>query len=232
MRRRPRPVLAALVVASTLAVAGCGGTDGPPGAPPAQRLQAARVALDAAGSLALDLSSRDVPARQNGVTAARGQGAVSATEPKFKGTITGTIQGVAGTVEVIAIGDTTWIKFFTPDYEKADLAALGAPNPARFFHPGDGISSLLTATADPVAGQDAREGKEVLSTISGTLTGATVDRVLHLGDGSGSYAVRYGLTANDQLRTATLTGPFVPGATSTYTLVVSDYGSPVEITGP
>ncbi len=231
MPRRTGPIAVA-VVAAALALAGCTETGVADTSPPAERLEDAQAALDAAGSVTLDLSSRDVPLRENGVTAAQGQGVVSEEEPKFRGSITGTIGGVAGTVEVVAIGETTWIKFFTPEFEEADLEDLGAPNPAMFFHPGDGISSMLTATQDPVAGDDAREGSEVLATISGTLPGATVESVLDLGDGTGTYDVVYGLTENDQLRTATLTGPFFDGATSTYTLVISDYGSPVEIGRP
>jgi lipoprotein LprG len=231
MPRRSGP-FAVAVVAAALAAAGCTETGVADASPPSERLEDAQAALDAAGSVTLDLSSRDVPLRENGVTAAQGQGVVSEEEPKFRGSITGTLEGVAGTVEVVAIGETTWIKFFTPEFEEADLEDLGAPNPAMFFHPGDGISSMLTATQDPVAGDDAREASEVLGTITGTLPGATVESVLDLGDGTGTYDVVYGLTENDQLRTATLTGPFFDGATSTYTLVISDYGSPVEIDRP
>jgi lipoprotein LprG len=232
MPRRARSLAAALVATAALLAAGCSGAGVAEDAPPAERLEDARAALDAAGSVSLDLSSRDVPPRENGVTAAQGQGVVSEEEPKFRGSITGTIDGVAGNVDVIAIGDTTWIKFFTPDFEEADLETLGAPNPAMFFHPGDGISSMLTATQDPQTGPDVREGSEVLGTITGTLPGSTVEQVLDLGDGTGSYDVTYGLTENDQLRTAVVVGPFFDGATSTYTLVISDYGSPVEITRP
>ncbi len=232
MPPRPGPLAAALVATVALLTAGCSGAGVAEEAPAADRLEDARAALDTAGSVTLDLSSRDVPERTNVVTAAQGQGVVSEEEPKFRGTITGTIEGVAGTVEVIAIGETTWIKFFTPEYEEADLATLGAPNPAMFFHPGDGISSMLTATGDPQNGPEVREASEVLGTITGTLDGSTVEKVLDLGDGTGTYDVTYGLTENDQLRTAVINGPFFDGTTSTYTLVVSDYGSPVEITGP
>lgn len=230
---RRRPALLAGMLAGVLLLTGCSadtGADAPE--PPAQRLDTARAALDAAGSVALELTSRDVPLRENGVTAAKGSGVVSTTEPKFEGTITGSIKGVAGTVEVVAIGDTTWMKFFTPDFEKADLSSLGAPNPATFFHPGEGISSLLPATEKPVAGEDVRQGSEVLHTIRGTLPGKPVTALLGLGDGTGSYAVTYGLTDADQLRTATLTGPFFPGTSATYSLVLTKYGAPVEIASP
>jgi lipoprotein LprG len=232
MRPRSRPAAVALVATVALALAGCSDAGVAQDAPPAERLEDARAALDAAGSVTLDLSSTGVPERENGVTAANGQGVVSETEPKFKGTITGTIEGVPGTIEVVAIADTTWIKFFTPDFTVADLSTLGAPNPAMFFHSGDGISALLTATQDPVTGEDVREAGEVLGTVSGTLPGAEIRDLFLLGDGTGTFDVTYGLTENDQLRTATLDGPFFPGTTATYTLVISDYGSPVEIARP
>jgi lipoprotein LprG len=231
MRRRAA-LLAGMLVSAAL-LAGCSSDTGAAAPkPPAERLASARAALDRAGSVALDLTSRDVPLRENGVTAAKGSGVVSATEPKFAGTITGSIKGVAGTVEVVAIGDTTWMKFFTPDFEKADLSALGAPNPATFFDPAGGISSLLAATQKPVAGEDVRQGSEVLHTIRGTLPGKPVTDLLGLGDGTGSYDVTYGLTDADQLRTATLTGPFFPGRSATYSLVLTKYGAPVEIARP
>ncbi len=229
--RRPGPRAAPVGTAAALRVTRWTGGVAE-SAPPAERLDDARAALDKAGSVSLDLSSRDVPQRENGVTAAEGHGVVSETEPAFKGTITGTVEGVAGAVEVIAIGDDTWMRFFTPDYEKADLATLGAPNPATFFKPGEGISSLLPATADPTAGKDVRQGQEVLGTITGTLSGSLVEKVLGLGQGTGTYEVTYGLTEADQLRTATIVGDFFPGATSTYVLVISDYGSPVAIDRP
>ena len=212
MPPRPGPLAAALVATAALLTAGCSGAGVAEEAPAADRLEDARAALDTAGSVTLDLSSRDVPERENVVTAAQGQGVVSEEEPKFRGTITGTIEGVAGTVEVIAIGETTWIKFFTPEYEEADLATLGAPNPAMFFHPGDGISSMLTATGGPA---ERSRGP-------GGLGGARHhhrhprrqhrrETVLDLGDGTGTYDVTYGLTENDQLRTAVITGPFFDG---------------------
>ena len=180
----------------------------------------------------LDLDSRDVPPRENGVTAAKGAGVISATEPKFQGTITGTIKGLAGTIDVIAIGADTYLKFFTPDYRPTDLDTINAPNPAMFFDPATGISALLPQTADPKDGGKTRAGTEVLDTITGTLPGANIEKLFHLGDGTGTYAVTYGLTKTDQLRTATLTGPFFPGVQATYVVTLTDYGTPVEISSP
>ena len=228
---RRSALLAAVGVA--LALTGCSSEDeAPPERPAAERLAAAKAAFDASSSVSLDLSSRDVPPRENGVTAAKGSGVISESEPKFQGTITGTIKGVAGTIDVIAIGETAYLKFFTPDYRETDLDTINAPNPALFFDPTRGISTLLTQTADPVTDGRTRQGQEVLDKISGTLPGSSVEELLHLGDGTGTYDVAYGLTDTDELRTATLVGPFFPGVEATYLLSLTDYGAPVEITRP
>ena len=231
--RRPLALVAPVALGVLLAMTGCSGDDdAPPERPPAERLTATKAVFDAAKTVQLDLSSRDVPPRENGVTAAKGAGVISATEPEFDGTITGTIKGVAGTIDVIAIGETAYLKFFTPDYRETDLDTLNAPNPAMFFDPATGISSLLTQTSNPVAAGQTRAGAEVLDKISGTLPGAVVEDLFHLGDGTGTFKVSYGITDSDELRTASLVGPFFPGVEATYLLSLTDYGAPVEITRP
>ena len=227
---RRRSLLAVAGVA--LVLAGCSGEDAAPERPPAERLAAAKAVFDGAGSVALDLSSRDVPSVENGVTAAKGNGVISATEPKFQGTITGTVGGVAGTIDAIAIGETAYLKLFTPEYEETDLDTLNAPNPALFFDPAVGISALLPQTGDPKAAGQTRSGREVLSKIDGTLPGARIEELFHLGDGTGTFTVSYGITDTDELRTATLVGPFFAGTEATYLLTLTDYGAPVEITRP
>jgi lipoprotein LprG len=231
--RRSSAVVAAVVLGMVLALAGCSAsTPEAPAQSPSELLTAAKQAFDAAKTVQLNLSSRDVPPRENGVTAAKGAGVIDLAEPKFQGTITGTIKGLAGTIEVIAIGETAYLKFFTPDYKQTDLDALNAPNPAMFFDPATGISSLLPQTADPAEDGRTRSGQEVLTKISGTLPGSSIQDLFHLGDGTGTFAVSYGITDTDQLRTATLKGPFFPGVEATYLLVLTDYGAPVDITRP
>ena len=229
MRRLP----ALLATAGLLvALTGCSGEDADAQVPPAEQLTAAKVAFDAAKTVQLDLSSRDVPPRENGVTAAKGAGVIDPVEPKFQGTITGTVDSIAATIDVIAIGETAYLKLFTPEYEETDLATLNAPNPALFFDPATGISSLLTQTTDATAAGQTRSGQDVLDRIDGSLPGAPIEELFHLGDGTGTYAVSYGLTDAGELRTATLTGPFFPGVEATYLLTLTDYGAPVEITRP
>jgi lipoprotein LprG len=239
LRRRPatalwrRPLALAGTLALAVALTGCSGNE--PAAKeqtPTEQLAAAQAAFDSAKTVQLDLTSRNVPPRQNGVTRAKGAGVIDPTTPKFQGTITGTIKGIGGTIDVIAIGEDTYLKFFTPDYTKTDFDTLNAPNPAMFFDPTTGISALLPQTTDPKDDGQTRAGTEVLDKISGTLPGSTIEQLFHLGDGTGTYAVSYGITDTDQLRTATLTGPFFPGSESTYVLTLTDYGTPVEITSP
>ena len=56
--------------------------------------------------------------------------------------------------------------------------------------------------------------------------------MLLLGDGTGIFFVSYGLTESNELRTATLKGPFFPGVEATYLLTMTDYGAPATITRP
>ena len=143
---RRRPALLAVVALAGATLVGCTGEEAKAEPPPAERLAAVKTAFDAAKTVHLDLTSRDVPPRENGVTRAKGAGVIDAAEPKFQGTITGTIKGVAGTIDVIAIGEATYLKFFTPDYVETDFDTLNAPNPANFFDPG--LGHLGAAPAD------------------------------------------------------------------------------------
>lgn len=230
---RRRALLAGSLSLAAVLLTGCsGGSEPDTPVDPKADLAAAKKVFDEAKFVGLTLSSKDVPKTENGVTGAIGTGAISASEPKFKGNVTATIKGVSGAAEVITIGDTAYMKFFTPGYNETDLASLGAPNPSNFFHPDKGISSLLTETINPVADQQVRDGATVLDQYSGTLPGARIKDLLNLGDGTSEFKVTYGIAEGDKLQLATLTGPFFAGTTSTYTLRLKDYGKTVEITRP
>ncbi len=221
-----------LVIAVTmvLVVTGCSGTSG--AADPEVALSAAHDSFASASSVTITLTSEDVPKNSEGVTAADGVGAFDATTPKFKGTVTGKLQGVAGDFEVIAIGDEMWVKFFTPGYNPLDLGVIDVLNPATLFNPTTGLPSLLEKTTDLATGEQQRDGDEVLDIITGKLSGDLVSSLLKLGEPGSTFDVTYGITADGELRQAVLTGEFFPGATSTYTFVVKDYGTPVDIERP
>lgn len=217
-----------------LLVAACGGEDEKPApkADPKELVANAAAAFAQAKSVAFTLTSDGVPKDVNGVSGAEGSGVIDPQEPKFEGTITGRIQGVNGSLDVIAIGDQTWAKLFTPTYQPLDLVGMGAPNPAQFFHPTAGLPSLLTATTGLDIGEQKREGSDILSQVTGKVPAAPVYDLLRLGDGQGEYDVTYGITDSGELRTIRLVGDFYGAESSTYDFIVEDYGQPVDITAP
>lgn len=219
-----------LVATILMGLTGCSGASVT--ADPQGILSAAHDSLASATSVTITLTSEDVPKGSEGVTAAEGVGAFDATTPKFKGTVTGKLKGIAGDFGVIAIGDEMWIKFFTPTFLPFDLGATGALNPASLFNPTTGLPSLLEKTTEISGGEQQRDGKEVLDTVTGKLSGDVVSSLLKLGEPGSTFDVTYGITAEGQLRTAVLSGEFFPGSTSTYTFVVTDYGTPVDIERP
>jgi lipoprotein LprG len=230
---RRRALLGSSLTVAVVLLTGCsGGGAAEAEVDPAADLAAAKKTFDEAKFVGLTLSSKNVPKTENGVTGAIGTGEISATEPKFKGTVTATIKGVTGSADVVTIGDAAYMKFFTPGYNPTDLADLGAPNPSNFFDPATGISALLVDTGSPVAGEKVRDGAAVLQQYSGTLPGARIKELLNLGDGTSTFTVTYGIAQGDRLQLAEMTGPFFAGATSTFTLRLKNYGTPVEITRP
>lgn len=199
---------------------------------PAQVLADAKQKFDTTSGLTFTLTSTGVPQKVNGVTAAQGQGVVSATAPKFQGSVGATIKGVTGTVQVIAVGADTWMKFFTPDYTEVDLATLHAPNPATLFSPDDGVSTMLPATTGVRDAGQIRDGRAVLHSYTGTLPGSVVKDLLLLGDGKHTFDVDYGVDDDGYLRSATIKGPFWTDTISTYVLSLQDYGQTVDIKAP
>ncbi|GAA4113795.1 hypothetical protein GCM10022415_09320 [Knoellia locipacati] len=230
---RRRALLAGAAAATIGILTACsGGAEPEAKADPKAALAAAKSAFDAAKFVGLTLSSKDVPKTENGVTGALGTGEISATEPKFKGTVTATIKGVSGSADVITIGDTAYMKFFTPGYNPTDLAELGAPNPSNFFDPAKGISQLLVDTVDPKEGKKVRDGAAVLQQYTGSLPGARIKDLFNLGDGTATFQVTYGIAEGNRLQLAEMTGPFFAGTTSVFTLRLKNYGTAVEITRP
>ncbi len=200
---------------------------------PAERLSAAKATFDAAGSVQLDLSSRDVPPRENGVTAAKGAGSDQRHRTGVLGHDHRHDRGRRrhdrghrhrrdGVPEVLHPG----LRGDRPRHP-------GSAQPGDVLRPGEGDLRVADRRrGDPTAAGRTRAGADVLDRIDGTLPGAPIEELFHLGDGTGTYRVSYGLTSADELRTATLVGPFFPGVEATYLLSLTDYGAPVEITRP
>ncbi|MDV3219798.1 LppX_LprAFG lipoprotein [Intrasporangium sp.] len=232
------PVKLAAAVLSALCATGLAActsdddsTPGPTEPSPAQRLAAAKAKVDEAPTVHLELASSDVPKGASGVTSGEGWGA---HPPAFKGTLKGTFSGIPADVEIVSVEGEVWAKLpLIPGMNKIDPKAFGVPDPATLFSTDRGLSSLLTATESPAAGDKIRNGAEVLTTIKGTIPGPNVVDLFLIGDRNGSFQATYGLTDDDELRQVAVTGPFFgAGSTSTYTLTLDQYGTPVTITKP
>lgn len=229
--------LAAAVLAALCAtgLAACTSDDGSAPAPtppsPAQRLAAAKVKVDEAPSVHLKLDSSGVPKGASGVTSGDGWGA---HPPAFKGTLKGVFSGIPADVQIVSTGGEVWAKLpLIPGMNKIDPKAFGVPDPATLFSTDRGLSSLLTATQSPAEGEKIRNGAEVLTTIKGTIPGPNVVDLFLVGDRNGSFQATYGLTDADELRQVAVTGPFFgAGTSSTYTLTLDQYGTPVTIEKP
>ncbi len=220
----------ALLAVGLIALTGCSGSDDPAPVSAADRLAAARARADAASSVHLVLTSKDVPDDAAGVLGADGSGT---HEPAFKGTLKARIRGIEADVDVVAIKNDLYLKLpFTGRFAKTDPSAYQAPNPAQLFAPDVGVTSMLPATTDAAEGEQTRRGSEVLTTITGKLPGQKVVDLLHTGDAGAAFDVSYGISDADELRTATVTGPFFGSARSTYEVVLDRYGEHVEITPP
>ena len=127
---RTRLAVVALTVVAALVLAGCSGDgddEGVAQTSPAQALDAARDRLVSSPAVAFTLESEGLPGKAVGVSAAKGTGLF--TPPSFEGTLNATIRGVTGTVDVIAVEQDVYMKFFTPGYAEIDPKDYGAPTP-------------------------------------------------------------------------------------------------------
>ncbi|MGB7449723.1 MAG: LppX_LprAFG lipoprotein [Ornithinimicrobium sp.] len=239
-RHRSTSGLLAAVVVLALSAAGCSDSSEPDAPeqtqnePTAQdRLDQAYTVLSDAGSVSLLLEGTGLPEEESAyvITA---DGAGTTEPPAFEGTITAKLSGVQADVPTIAVDDTLYVKLpFSPGFISTDPAELGVPDPARLFDSEVGVASLLQETGSAEFGEQRRAGEEVVQEVNGTLAGELIVDLLNVGERDSEFDVVYGLIEDDwQVRTVTLTGPFYPPATSTYTLTLDDYGEPVTVTAP
>lgn len=114
-----------------------------------------------------------------------------------------------------------------------DPESLGAPDPAGLLDPDTGVATILERTEDLAEDGRSRDGEDVLTTITGTLPGEVVAEFLPTADATGTFQVRYRLTEDDELRDATMAGPFYEGSDDvTYRLQLTASDEPVTVTAP
>lgn len=227
-----RSVVTLVTAGCLILVAGCTGDDGGQETlDPTERLEAAKETIDAAASVDFELETDRLPDGIDGVTRASGTGN---HDPAFKGTIDIVAAGFSGEAPVVAVDGEVYVELpFTSQYVAVDPAAYGAPDPADLMSTDGGFSSLLTQAEDVTKNGERRDGEEVLTELTGTLDGAAVARLFPTADESGSFDVAFTLTDDDEVDTATVTGPFYGGADEvTYDITIDTSDEPVEITKP
>jgi lipoprotein LprG len=196
----------------------------------ADRLAAAKTQLDEAASVEFQLAADELPDDVTGLLEANGTGT---HEPAFEGDVSVSAMGGVD-ADVIAIGDDVWAQIsFSPTYVPVDPTELGAPNPATLFDPDAGVTTFLTSTDDLQAGEESRDGDLVLTTVTGTLPGDIVQRLIPSADESADFDVEYRITDDDALHDAEMTGPFYGDSGDiTYTMSLSASDEQVDITAP
>lgn len=226
--------LVPVLLACALALSGCSGGDEGEGSDPTQlqsRLTSAKKTLDAAETVEISLSTKSLPDGITGLLSAKGKGNHS---PAFTGKVTVVTGGASVGADVIAVDGKVYAKTgFLPEFTDIDPDDLKAPDPASLLSADDGISQVLVKTRKLSGGGQSRDGKDVLTTIKGTLPGDVVATIIPSAAADQTFAVTYRLDDDDRLRDATLSGSFYPeGGKVTYTVAVTTSDTPVTITKP
>jgi lipoprotein LprG len=195
-----------------------------------ERLETAKTQLDEAASVQFSLATDELPDDVTGLLEADG---VGNHDPAFEGSVSVSAMGGVN-ADVIAVGDDVYAKIsFTPSYTEVDPTDLGAPNPALLFDTDEGVSTFLTSTEDLEGGDQSRDGDLVLTTVTGSLPGEVVQRLLPTADAAADFDVEYRLTDDDAVHDAVMTGPFYGDAGDvTYTMSLDASDEAVEITEP
>jgi len=226
---------AVLVLALGLATSACSKDDQPTGQEqtPQQVMEQAKKTLDETSGVQLDLASTNLPSDVSGILSGTG---IGTHPPAFEGSIKVQAFGASFDVPVVAVhGKVYAVKPLTTGYSVIDPADYGAPDPAALFSTTKGISSFLTATLGLAKGGSVRGGpdnREILTEYTGTLPASVVTRLIPSATGA-DFDAAYTVTDSGELREATLTGEFYPGAGDvTYKVTLTDYGVTKDITAP
>ena len=230
--------LLALCAVVVLALVGCSGKKDTGGNQPngdaVALLTGAKKAIDEASSVHIVLAGRDLP--DNAQTLVSGDG-VATHAPAFKGKLTVRSAGAPIDAQVVSVGSKVYAKLsFSPAYIElppSQLASLGAPDPATLLDPAKGLSSVLPALKDPKVKGDTREGAKVLTEVTGSVQGKSLQGIFPKASADQDFPSTFKIDkSSKQLVSATITGPFYSGATSSYDVTLDKYGEKVEITAP
>jgi lipoprotein LprG len=233
-RARALPLLAfALVMAMLLAGCGGGSDDSEKAAAktPAQVMETAKKHFDDASSVHISLSTTSTPSAGNGVLGATGD---VTHDPAFEGDVKVVISGLTATVPITSVGGKVYAKLpLQTSYSVIKPSEYGAPDPADFVDPDNGLSALLTKLEGLKKGKQTRSAGTILTSYSGTLPGAAVKKIIPSAVASKTYDTTVGIDDKGKATTVEVTGPFFTGNDDvTYDVKFSDYGKGVKISAP
>jgi lipoprotein LprG len=231
--------LLALVGVGLFVLAGCSGDgdespDSQQGDDPAALLADAKKTIDEAASVHVVLTGRDIPADAQAVS--KGDG-VATHAPAFQGKLT--VQTTSGPIDadVVAVDGKVYVKpSFSPSYIEfgaKQLADLGAPDPAVLLDPAKGVTAILPAVKDPQIKGESRQGSAILTEVTGTIPGSTLAGIFPKAPADQDFQGTFKIdNESKQLVSATVTGPFYSGGTTSYDIALDKYGEQVQITKP
>jgi len=222
-----------------LTLVGCSGKkdsggDGKTGEDPVALLTAAKKTIDDAASVHIVLTGRDLPG--SGQSLASGDG-VATHAPAFKGKLTVRSGSSPIDADVVAVGNKVYVKLsYTTKFIElppSQLAGLGAPDPAILLDPSKGLTSVLPTLKDPEIKGETREGAKVLTEITGTVQGKSLQGIFPKAPADQNFPSTFKIDKDSkQLVSATISGPFYQGATTSYDVTLDKYGEQVENTKP
>lgn len=232
--------LLALGAVLVVALAGCsdkkdsGGGGDQSGDQAVALLTDAKKSIDDAASVHIVLTGRDLP--DNAQALVSGDG-VATHAPAFKGKLAVRAIGSSIDAEVVAVGSKVYAKLsFSPKFIElppSQLASLGAPDPAVLLDREKGLTSVLPALKDPKVKGETREGAKVLTEVTGSIPGKSLQGIFPKAPADQDFPSSFKIDKDaKQLVSATITGPFYSGATSSYDITFDKYGEKVEISKP
>jgi lipoprotein LprG len=238
----PRPARGRLtavlgvLLAAVLLLSACGGGGDDKASPksktPTEVMTQAKKLFDDASSVHLELATdSSPPSGANGVLGATGD---ITHDPAFKGDVKVVLSGLTATVPITAVGGKVYAKLpLSTSYATIKPSEYGAPDPADFADPDNGLSALLTQLDGLKKGKQTRSGDQILTSYTGTLPGSAVKKIIPSASSKETYDTAIGVDEKGYARTVKITGVFFSaGDDVTYNVKLSAYDAGVEITAP
>jgi lipoprotein LprG len=153
----------------------------------------------------------------------------------FSGSLEISASGVIVPVNLVAAGGHFWVRLpFSTSWTMANPHDYGFNDPSLLLDTKKGVSVLLNSPQQVrQLGNDRLQGEE-LNEISFTVPGSQIETIFPGGAAQAQDQITAGISVSSgEVRRLVITGPIVSaGETSTFTIVLSQYGESVQITPP